>query len=401
MLAAALFLLQSNFYNEGIKALEEKRYQAAVDHLVNAVAAEPKDYTAHFNLALAYSLLGRDADAIPEYKKTLELKPGLYQAELNLGISLVRTKQTAEAVPLLMSAAAQKPKEFKPNYYAGEALYAANDPVKAEPYFRAALEADPKSGDAEAGLALALASQTKPLDEAAPHFRKAAELDPNRSDSLLQLAALYEQDKRPAEAMAIYEQFPKDAGAQERLAELLLEAGKPAEAIPHFEAVIAKSPTAANRVALALAYLKNKQPDKALAASEQALASEPNSFELRMLHGRILRDDRKFAPATQDFLRAAQLKPTSVEAWNELASALYLGENYTGALAALDRIVALGAEKPFGVYLRAITLDKLHQVKPALASYQRFLSLSQGQSPDEEFKARQRVRILEKEIHKR
>ena len=60
-----------------------------------------------------------------------------------------------------------------------------------------------------------------------------------------------------------------------------------------------------------------------------------------------------------------------------------------------------GAEKPFGVYLRAITLDKLHQAKPALASYQRFLSMSQGQSPDEEFKARQRARILEKEIHKR
>jgi tetratricopeptide (TPR) repeat protein len=401
MLAVALFLLQSNFYNEGMKALEEKRYQAAVDHLVNAVAAEPREYVAHFNLALAYSLLGRDADAIPEYKKTLELKPGLYQAELNLGISLVRTKQTAEAAPFLVSAAAQKPKEFKPNYYAGEALYASNDPAKAEPYFRVALNADPQSAAAESGLALALAGQSKPLDEAAPHFRKAAELDPNRRDALLQLAALYEQDKRPADAIAIYEQFPQDAGAQERLAELLLESGKPADAIPHFEAVIAKSPTTANRAALALAYLKDKQPAKALAVSEQALAGDPNSFELRMLHGRILRDDRKFAPAAQDFLRAAQLKPTSVEAWNEVASALYLGENYPGALAALDRIVALGAEKPFGVYLRAITLDKLHQLKPALASYERFLSMSQGQSPDEEFKARQRARILEKEIHKR
>ncbi|MDP8982289.1 MAG: tetratricopeptide repeat protein, partial [Acidobacteriota bacterium] len=297
MLAVALFLLQSNFYNEGMKALEEKRYQAAVDNLVNAVAAEPREYVAHFNLALAYSLLGRDAEAIPEYKKTLELKPGLYQAELNLGISLVRTKQTAEAAPFLVSAAGQKPKEFKPNYYAGEALYAANDPAKAELYFRAALDADPKSAAAESGLALALAGQSKPLDEAAPHFRKAAELDPDRRDALLQLAALYEQDKRPADAIAIYEQFPQDAGAQERLSELLLESGRPADAIPHLEAVITKSPTTANRAALALAFLKNKQPAKALAVSEQALAGDPNSFELRMLHGRILRDDRKFAPA--------------------------------------------------------------------------------------------------------
>jgi hypothetical protein len=44
-----------------------------------------------------------------------------------------------------------------------------------------------------------------------------------------------------------------------------------------------------------------------------------------------------------------------------------------------------------------MVLDKLHQVKPALASYQRFLELSQGKHPDQEFVARQRSRILEKE----
>ena len=54
-------------------------------------AADPKDFAAHFQLALAYSLLGRDADAIPQYKTTLELHPGMYEAELNLGLSLMRT----------------------------------------------------------------------------------------------------------------------------------------------------------------------------------------------------------------------------------------------------------------------------------------------------------------------
>ena len=51
--------------------------------------------------------------------------------------------------------------------------------------------------------------------------------------------------------------------------------------------------------------------------------------------------------------------------------------------------------------LRAIVLDKIKQYKPALESYQRFLEISQGQSPDEEFKARQRVRIIQKELSKR
>jgi hypothetical protein len=46
-------------------------------------------------------------------------------------------------------------------------------------------------------------------------------------------------------------------------------------------------------------------------------------------------------------------------------------------------------------------LDKMKDLKPALESYQRFLALSQGQFPNEEFKARQRARILERELSKR
>src|SRR5580693_1758110 len=106
-----LFLvLQNNYYEQGLKALNENQYQAGVDDFLKAIEAEPQDFTVRFNLALAYSLLGKDADAIPQYKKVLELKPDLYQADLNLGITLVRSKQAAEAVPYLAAAVAQKPK---------------------------------------------------------------------------------------------------------------------------------------------------------------------------------------------------------------------------------------------------------------------------------------------------
>src|SRR5579863_2397114 len=116
--ALVLFLaFQANLSEQGLKALDEKRYDAAVASFTQAIAADPKDYSAHFNLALADSLLGKDAEAIAEYKKTLELKPDLYQAQLNLGISLLRQKHPADAVPVLTAAVAQKPKEYRPNSY--------------------------------------------------------------------------------------------------------------------------------------------------------------------------------------------------------------------------------------------------------------------------------------------
>jgi tetratricopeptide (TPR) repeat protein len=400
--AALLVLLlafQTNYYEQGLKALDQKQYQSAVDNFLKAVEAEPKDYTAHFNLALAYSLLSNNAGAANEYKKVLELKPELYEANLNLGIIFVRTGQPARAVPYLTNAVAQKPKEYRPNYNLASALLASGDWAKAEQAYTTALELDPKSPDAELGLAHALAMQKK-LAEAAPHFKKAAELNPKYNDGLLELAGLYEAQNQPAEAIALYQQFPDNPGAQERLGQLLLSSGQAADAISHFQAAVDKSPTTANRAALATAYIKNKEPDKALPLADAILATDPSDFEVRMLHGRILRDQRKFPAAAQDFLRGTQIKPDSAEAWSELAGVLVMAEDYPRALGALDRLAALHDEKPGHVYLRAIVLDKIRQIKPALESYQKFLALSNGQNPDEEFKARQRVRILQREISK-
>jgi tetratricopeptide (TPR) repeat protein len=395
-----LFLaLQSNYYELGLKALDEKRYQEAVDNFINAIAAEPKDYSLHFNLALAYSLIGKNAEAIPEYKKALEIKPGLYEADLNLGILLLREKQGAEAVPYLTDAVSQKAKEFRPNFYLASALYAGGEYAKAEQAYKAALEIDPKSPDAELGLAHTLAKQDRVAD-AAPHFQNAASMNPNYRDGLLELASLYEAAKQAPEAIAIYQQFPDNPGAQERLGALLLASGQPADAIARFQAAVAASPTPANRAALATAYLRNKEPDKALPVIEKVLAADPNDFELRMLHGRILRDQRKFPQASQDFLSATKIQPDSAEAWSELASVLVVGDDYAAALAALDRVAALHAEKAGHVFFRAIVLDKIHQQKPALENYQKFLAMSNGQNPNEEFQARQRIKILERELRR-
>src|SRR5580704_4972306 len=121
-IALLVFLpFQTNFSYQGMKALDENRYPAAVESFTKGIAADPKDYSLHFNLALAYSLMGKNAEAIPEYKKTLELKPDLYEAELNLGISLLREKRPAEAVPYFAAAVTQKSSEYRPNYYLGAA----------------------------------------------------------------------------------------------------------------------------------------------------------------------------------------------------------------------------------------------------------------------------------------
>jgi hypothetical protein len=90
-----------------------------------------------------------------------------------------------------------------------------------------------------------------------------------------------------------------------------------------------------------------------------------------------------------------------VEAWNELASALIISENFSQGLAALDRLKALGKETPGDLFFRAITLDKLRQLKPALEAYEKFLAADNGAHPDQEFQARHRASIIKLELTKR
>ncbi|HZU28618.1 MAG TPA: tetratricopeptide repeat protein [Bryobacteraceae bacterium] len=400
---AALLLLwapQSSDVSTGLKALDEKRYDAAIDSFTKAVAADPKDYAAHFNLGLAYSLTGKNSEAAAQYRETLALKPDLYEAQLNLAIVLLKEKQPAEAIPLLEKAVASKPKQYRPNFYYGEALLEAGEAQKAEAAFQTALSLDAKSAAAELGLGEALLKEHR-LAEADPHFRKAAELDPSYRDGLLQLAQGYEDAHQPEQAIPLYQQFPNDPGAQEHLGQLLLASGNAGEAVQKLQAAVAESPTTANRVALAEAYLKAKQPEKALPLIDEALRAEPNEFALVMAHGRILRDQRKFDAAAKDFVRAAQLQPQNWEPWSELAGVLVMLNNYPGAISALDRIRALHAEKPGHIFLRAIVFDHAHDLKPALESYQQFLAMSHGEFPDQEFQARQRARIIQDELKRR
>ena len=130
---------------DGLKALDEKRYADAVQNFTAAIAADSKDYSAHFNLAFALSMLHRDADSAAEYRKALDIKPDLYEAQLNLGILLVRDKQPADAVPFLQKAAAQKPNTFRPIYYLGEAQLDSGDAKSAQEAFQTAFGLDPKS----------------------------------------------------------------------------------------------------------------------------------------------------------------------------------------------------------------------------------------------------------------
>ena len=402
MWAVAAFLLffQADYTTEGMKALDEGKYDAAVQAFRKAIEADAKDYFAHFNLAMAYTMLRRDPEAVAEYRKTLELKPGLYEAELNGGMVLLRQKDPAEALPLFEDAVARRPQEFRPRYYLAESELQTGDYAEAEESYKLAIALDAKSAGAQLGMAQALVQQGR-IGEADGYFRQAAQLEPKYRDYLLELASLYETASQFREAIAIYREFPDNPAAQARLGELLLESKQFEDAVPRLEEAFGKDPSPANRSALAAAYALSRKLDKALPLLEQSVAAEPGNYDLRMMYARALRDQRQFQPAARQFYAAAKLKPAEPKPWTELGGMLYMAGDLPQALSAFEQAAKNGDQTAGNWFLRAIILDKLRQVKPAKDAYEHFLALSQGKNPNQEFQARQRVRILHRELDKR
>jgi predicted Zn-dependent protease len=250
------------------------------------------------------------------------------------------------------------------------------------------------------GLGRSLAREGR-LSEAEPQYRKAAMLDISYHDALLELAGLYDDAHKSTEAIALYREFPGNPIALERAGALLLASGNAKEAIEPLEAAVAKSPTPANRLALAQAYVHEGQAPKAGPLVAEAVRAAPDDVPLRLFYGRLLRDQRKFPDAAEQFQAAAARQPDSVEAWNELAGVYLVSEKFPEALAAFDHVRALGAETAANFFFVAMAYDRLHQAKNALENYNKFLAGSHGEHADQEFQARQRVRTLEKELGKR
>jgi tetratricopeptide (TPR) repeat protein len=119
------------------------------------------------------------------------------------------------------------------------------------------------------------------------------------------------------------------------------------------------------------------------------------------MYARALRDRKQYPSAARQFSEALKLKPDAGQIWNELGGTLYLAEDFQAALGAFDRARQLGENTAGNWFMRAIILDKARQLKPALEAYRQFLSLSEGKNPDQEFQARQRARIIQRELDKR
>ena len=411
LLAFALMLAvaPANELKEAVDALEREDYAQAAVLLEKVVAGDPENAEVRFNLAYAYSELKQNAKAIEHYQKVVDTKADLVSARMNLGILLMNEERASEAAPHFQIVAEARPADFAPAYYRAHALLISGDPDGAIEPFKQALGLNPDSADAALGLGRSLARVGRLLD-AAPHYQKAAELDPRLSEMTLELAELLEKsehvakDKHVEQALSIYrgylETHPDATAVEEHIGMILMERKNYAEAAEIFEAAVNRQPSAANLAALAEAFALNDEPEKALHIWQRAASTSPSDAKLRLRYANSLLHAERFDDAARNYFVATEQDATLWEAWNGLAFSLYKVDNFDGALKALGNSAQAAPPKPAQLYLQAITEDKLQMYKEAQSSYQTFLDMNPGMA-DEEWKSKERLKVIEKVLRKR
>jgi protein O-mannosyl-transferase len=202
---------------------------------------DPDNFVAHNNLGSALGLLGRDAQALPHFRKATELRPTFGDAYCNWGICL---KGLGKNLPL------------------------------AKEKFLQSLELDATLEPAYCNLA-AMAEEEGRWDQAIDYYRRVLQVRPDFPQALNDLGVALQHQGRLEEAgaqfAAVMALDPRDGAAYANLASLRLKQNRPEEAIAQFRAAHRRTPYNP-QVINNLAWLLATQTNAALRNGPEALA---------------------------------------------------------------------------------------------------------------------------------
>jgi len=284
----------------------------ALAHLKSAVELSPKSARYHWGLGVAYSLQGRQEDALTEFLQSTVIDESFTDGFIALG-SLHRRLGDPEASQAAIERAAKaKPGDPLVLTARGVNAYLARDPAAARERFEEARAADPRAVAASINLAL-LQWEEGNVEGARKELERALAVEPSNPEVLMNMGIV---DGARGEYGQAAERFKlaMDAGAPRRaalynLGTLQLRAGRLAEAAQTLQRVLDIDPEhTPARNNLGLIQLLLGQPGEALstlaAARDDSPAGALLAYNLALLH-QIQRGGQQ---ALVHYLRALQLR---------------------------------------------------------------------------------------------
>jgi Flp pilus assembly protein TadD len=179
-------------------------YQEAIPYFRKAIELDPKYAKAYNGLGYALDGQGKYGEAVAADRKAIELNPTNGEAYNNLGAALNGQGKYQDAIAAFRKAIEVQPDYALAYYNLGTALNDQKGKAgEAATALRKAIELKPDYGDAYDNLGVSLDYQKK-SEEAIAAYRKAIELKPNDALAYSKLGNIYRKQKKDGEAIIAY-----------------------------------------------------------------------------------------------------------------------------------------------------------------------------------------------------
>lgn len=363
----------------GLIAAQARFFDQAVDLISRAVAVDPRNAAAHFNLGNARADFGQDEAAVAAYDAALALAPREAEIHNNKGNALWRLKRFEAALASYDAAIAANPAYAQAHNNKGNALRDLGRAEEALASYAAALRLNPAYAEPHNNTGNVLKDQGK-LDDALAAYARAIALKPdfaeafnNKGNALRALERFDAAVEAYGRALALKPDF---ADAHYNLGATLRLMKRPLEALAsHTEAIRLRPDHAETFNARGLARADMKDPVAAVADYDEAIRLKPDFAEAYNNKGVALADQRRHAEALKCYDKAIALKANAAEAYCNRGVALKEMGQEAAALMSYDTAIILKPESAEAYNNKGILLADQHRHVEAIATYAKALAL--------------------------
>lgn len=321
----------------GISSIALAQQNASQQALLSAIAANPNNETAHFNLAVSYLNEQKFDLAIPEFRKCLQINSNDKQAkeflEISQGLSAFSQHNYSAAVDHFQNVLKINPRNPDANFLLAKAYVQLQQYPNAESALKNYSPTSPHEKEEAGEILSKIYMDQKRYAEAIPELKNIVEVDPQNFNAYVNLGGSYYKMKDYQNATKFWEKavkIQKDAQIFKQLGFSYYNLGDFADAIANYKKSIqvesSKPPQEQDLESLddtyynlAVAYSDNAFYDDAAEAFQQAFKLNPKDSNAA--------------------LGQAQAIDAAINAHMEKASNSLLNNQYSDAIAEWQKVL--------------------------------------------------------------
>lgn len=317
---------------------------------------------------------GATADSIQHYRRALELQPRSYSGHYNLALAYLRVHKVQEARAQLEQAVSLDARQADAAYDLGIVLLELGEPSAALAQLRRARSLNPKRPDVAFNIVRAQLEAGRIWDARAEAQSSAKHFGSDFQWSAA-IGQLFLQKAKPKDATSYLLQasriHPDDIEIRHQLAVAYLESGQPNEVLS-----IIREPKSPDEYYLrASAYYVSHNFPEADQESELAMAVAPENPHLLALRARLLQRAGQQDEALLMAQKATTLAPNWDEPYYLAGVSYYFIRRYEQAEQSLARAIELNPNAPRALFLESIALANLRKIDDAERCLRRAIAL--------------------------